>query len=99
MGVCAMNLQVDYLRKQESAQTVAADTAMPLPGAEDGVDETAHRFGDGLVGVISHGHADTPAGRNPSRVGVVLLNAGLTRHIGPYRAYAELARRLAREGY
>lgn len=94
-----MNLQVDYLIKQEGAPTVAADTALPLARAEGSIDETAHRFGDGLIGVISHGQADHPSRINLSKIGVVLLNAGLTRHIGPYRAYAELARRLSREGY
>ncbi|QSX75475.1 alpha/beta hydrolase [Lysobacter arenosi] len=94
-----MNLQVDYLRKQESAPSVAEVTAIPLSRVQERVDETAHRFGDGLIGVISHAVAGTAPRINTSRIGVVLLNAGLTRHVGPYRAYAELARRLAREGY
>jgi len=56
-------------------------------------DETAHAFGEGLVGVITR-----PVG-DASKTGVLLLNAGLTRHTGPFRMHVELARLLAAQGF
>jgi len=55
--------------------------------------ETARRFGDGghLVGIVTE-----PRGRERGRV--VLVTAGLTPKYGPFRLYAELARRLAEDG-
>lgn len=64
----------------------------PAPVAEV-FSETAHRFGDGLAGVI------TRPQQAPSNVGVLLLNAGLTRHTGPFRVHVDLARALAAQGF
>ena len=73
-----MNLQVQY-------PPAADDTQAPR--------ESALRFGDGLVGVLTHARGDRPA-----PVGVLLLNAGITRHVGPFRAHVDLARQLAGQG-
>ncbi|MGO4220702.1 alpha/beta hydrolase [Lysobacter sp. TAF61] len=67
---------------------ITGDNVEPLDTGERVV-----QFGNGLVGVISHvGKAVKP------RVGVLLLNAGITRHVGPFRGHVELARRLAAQG-
>lgn len=57
--------------------------------------ESSCQFGDHnrLVGIMS---APEAAGR---RVGLVLVSAGLSPKCGPFRLYAELARRLSREGF
>ncbi|HEY5803129.1 MAG TPA: alpha/beta hydrolase [Lysobacter sp.] len=73
-----MNLQVQF----------PGDVVEPADAGESVV-----RFGNGLVGVISHARK----GAKP-RVGMVLLNAGITRHVGPFRAHVELARRLSAQG-
>jgi dienelactone hydrolase len=62
-----------------------------------GVREKVVQFGraSALVGIVT----DPPADANdPSRPGVILLNAGLLHRIGPNRLYVELARRLATTG-
>lgn len=58
-----------------------------------GILETAHTFGEGLVGVLTR-----PAGQ-PNATAVVLLNAGLVQRVGPFRMYVQLARALAAEGF
>lgn len=79
-----MNLQIDNLR-------ALAEVCDASPEAAHA--ESAHRFGDGLVGVVTH-----PL-RASSKVGVLLLNAGLTRHSGPFRLHVDLARSLAARGF
>ena len=58
--------------------------------------ESARNFGPGniLAGVIT-----PPARTEGRRLGAVFVNSGLIHHIGPYRAYVELARRLAGLGF
>lgn len=58
------------------------------------VSETCCRFGERqeLAGVLT-----SPAGA-PPRAAVVLVTAGVTPKFGPFRLYAQLARRLAAEG-
>lgn len=56
--------------------------------------ETAHVFGDGLVGVLSR-----PQDGGAGRPGVILLNAGLVHRVGPFRGYVALARALASCGF
>lgn len=79
-----MNLQIE--NPEVVGEAVAA-------GLADRFAEQAHRFGDGLVGVVTH------AGPSASKTGVLLLNAGLTRHTGPFRLHVELARTLAEQGF
>lgn len=82
-----MNLQLDDPRE-------LTDAHQRLPAMRKASSsESAHSFGDGLVGVITRPHAA------PSRVGVLLLNAGITRHVGAFRAHVDLARTLAQQGF
>lgn len=55
--------------------------------------ETARRFADAghLTGIVTQP-------RGPERGRAILVTAGLTPKFGPFRLYAELARRLAAEG-
>ncbi|MCX7514595.1 alpha/beta fold hydrolase [Frateuria hangzhouensis] len=57
--------------------------------------EHASRFGraDHLVGICSLPDADARS------TGVIVLNAGLVHHIGPFRLHVEMARQLAGRGY
>jgi pimeloyl-ACP methyl ester carboxylesterase len=71
---------------------LALDPATDAEGAR-GIVETAHTFGDGLVGVLTR-----PAG-TPAATAVVLLNAGMVQRVGPFRMYVQLARALAAEGF
>lgn len=80
-----MNLQIDNSRALTEVSVGQEATVLP---------ETAHRFGDGLVGVVTH----PPEGAR-SKVAVLLLNAGLTRHPGPFRLHVDLARTLAARGF
>ncbi|HEY0505282.1 MAG TPA: alpha/beta fold hydrolase [Lysobacter sp.] len=82
-----MNLQIDNALELVEARRegLRADAALP---------ESAHRFGDGLAGVVTHADA-----ARASKVGVLLLNAGLTRHTGPFRMHVDLARALGRAGF
>lgn len=60
------------------------------------MNEEVLRFGpeDGIFGLW------TPAeGGAPGRPAVLLLNAGLIHHVGPFDWYVALARRLARQGF
>ncbi|MFC3815762.1 serine aminopeptidase domain-containing protein [Lysobacter sp. GCM10012299] len=58
------------------------------------VGERVVQFGNGLVGVV------TPVRKGiKPRVGMLLLNAGITRHVGPFRAHVDLARKLAAQGF
>ncbi len=83
-----MNLQIDNPQQLIEAQrTNVRGDALARP-------ESAHRFGDGLVGVVTH-----PDDARASKVGVLLLNAGLTRHTGPFRMHVDLARALGRAGF
>jgi pimeloyl-ACP methyl ester carboxylesterase len=63
-----------------------------LPGNAEG--ETAHVFGDGLLGVISHA-----AGRGNRDTAVILFNAGMVQRSGPHRGSVLLARALAGHGF
>lgn len=87
-----MNLQLDE-KALEGRTEVARAHTHAAPHAHDAFVETAHGFGDGLVGVVTRPHGDV------SKVGVLLLNAGLTRHTGPFRMHVELARMLAALGF
>jgi len=78
---------------------IAAAAARPpveaeQPASAGGIVETAHTFGDGLVGVLSR-----PAGAVGGKAAMILLNAGMVRHVGPFRMYVQLARALAKEGF
>lgn len=82
-----MNLQLDNPRE-------LTDTHERLPAMRAAASsESAHSFGDGLVGVITRPRTAA------SKVGVLLLNAGITRHVGPFRAHVDLARALAEQGF
>ncbi|MBL8258074.1 pimeloyl-ACP methyl ester carboxylesterase [Pseudoxanthomonas japonensis] len=75
--------------------TVMAVDSTRMTDADNapGIVETAHTFGDGLVGVLTR-PAGTPAG-----TALILLNAGLLPRVGPFRTYVQLARSLAAEGF
>ncbi|MDR0182530.1 serine aminopeptidase domain-containing protein [Lysobacter arvi] len=90
-----MNLQLDEntLESRTGHAPLRTREHVAMPARQNHV-ETAHGFGDGLVGVITR-----PLDRATSKIGVLLLNAGLTRHTGPFRMHVELARRLAAEGF
>lgn len=62
--------------------------------ADNDLGERAHRFGAGLVGVLSH-----PRGTPLRDVAVILFNAGLVQRVGPFRGYVLLARVLAAHGF
>lgn len=66
--------------------------AEPTMTLGDGLVETAHTFGQGLVGILTYPAQPTSA------TALVLFNAGLTLRSGPFRNYALLARHLARTG-
>lgn len=72
----------------------AASDARQATG--EGFSEFAVRFGDGLVGSLCL--PDLP-GTPASGCGVILLNAGLVHHAGPFRINALLSRRLAQAGF
>lgn len=84
-----MNLQIQTSPAWGEARRVDAADALGA-GAYA---ESTHSFGHGLVGVITRPAAPTSA---PA---VLLLNAGLTRHTGPFRMHVALARTLAEAGY
>jgi pimeloyl-ACP methyl ester carboxylesterase len=67
-------------------------SSLQLPANAAG--ETAHGFGAGLVGIVHR-----PAVAGGHRIGVILLNAGLVRRIGPFRGSVALARALAAAGF
>ena len=75
--------------------SAAMDVVQPAAGVREGVREVAHAFGDGLVGVLAHPPAGTPA----QPVAMVLFNAGLVPRGGPHRGSVELARALAGDGF
>lgn len=60
----------------------------------DGAGESAHCFDPGLVGILSRPRPGTEL-----RTGVILLNAGLVHHAGPFRSYVQLARALSSQGF
>ncbi|MGQ4659064.1 alpha/beta hydrolase [Lysobacter sp. F6437] len=62
--------------------------------AVNAANETAHCFGDGLVGVLTR-----PRTGRDNPVAVILLNAGLVHRVGPFRGYVQLARVLADQGF
>lgn len=57
--------------------------------------ETAHRFGrdEHLAGIVN-----LPEGPPASDLAVVIPNAGLIHHVGPWQLHVDLARRLAEAG-
>ena len=83
-----MNLQLDE-KTLELAPARAHVPATP----QDAFTESVHGFGDGLVGVVTRPRGAT------SKIGVLLLNAGLTRHTGPFRMHVDLAQTLAAQGF
>ena len=87
-----MNLQLDEKTLENRQEFAPARALAALPSNEAFV-ETAHGFGDGLVGVLTRPRVAA------SKVGVLLLNAGLTRHTGPFRMHVELAQKLAEQGF
>ena len=87
-----MNLQLDE-KTLENRQEIVSPRARTQAPSQDACVETAHGFGDGLVGVVTRPAAAA------SKVGVLLLNAGLTRHTGPFRMHVELAQSLAAQGF
>ena len=60
----------------------------------NGVGESVHRFGPGLVGILHR----PPSALSPPAA-VILMNAGLVHRIGPFRGYVTLARELAARGF
>ncbi len=62
--------------------------------ADNGLGESAHRFGTGLIGIVHR-----PRGAPPQRTAVILLNAGLVHRAGPFRGYVQLARALCACGF
>ncbi len=62
----------------------------------NGLGESAHRFGPGLVGVL-HRPCSPDGVVHP--VALILFNAGLAGRTGPYREYVMIARALARAGF
>lgn len=84
-----MNLHVDKIPAWGDARRLdAADTVETSPCTE-----SVHSFGHGLVGVITR-----PA-KPSTGPALLLLNAGLTRHTGPFRMHVVLARALAEAGF
>jgi len=67
--------------------------ATPLRRTDNGLGESMHRFGSGIVGVL---HRPTGV---PADTAVLLLNAGLVDRAGPFRGYVRLARSLADAGF
>lgn len=61
------------------------------------MNESCCVFGENqeLAGIITEADASAPR----RRVALVLVNAGLVPKFGPFRLYAEIARRLAQEGF
>ena len=89
-----MNLRLDEKTLENRQEITSEATRARVPATStNAFTETAHRFGDGLVGVVTHAHG------TGSKVGVLLLNAGLTRHTGPFRMHVELARSLSAQGF
>lgn len=64
---------------------------------DNGLGESVHCFGAGLVGVLHRPRTDAHACRG--KPAVILFNAGLASRVGPYRIYVQLARALAVAGY
>jgi len=87
-----VNLQLDEKALENRLEPVPA-RASSIASTQEGFVETAHGFGEGLVGVVTR-----PRGA-ASKIGVLLLNAGLTRHTGPFRMHVELAQKLAARGF
>jgi len=75
-----------------SAVEVPVASPARLAGAEG---ETAHVFGDGLVGVL----ANPAPGATRRDVAVILFNAGMVQRSGPHRGSVQLARALAQRGF
>jgi pimeloyl-ACP methyl ester carboxylesterase len=71
-----------------------APSVLPQRSAGDATAETAHVFGDGLVGVVTHA-----AARVPQDTAVILFNAGMVHRSGPHRGSVQLARALADSGF
>lgn len=83
-----MNLQLD----EKTLELAPARAHVPA-APQDAFTESVHGFGDGLVGVVTRPRGAT------SKIGVLLLNAGLTRHTGPFRMHVDLAQTLAAQGF
>jgi hypothetical protein len=56
-------------------------------------EESVHVFGENLVGVLTQ-----PPDGPRARAALILLNAGLTHRMGPFRLYVQMARMLAAQG-
>lgn len=76
-----------------SSEVLPRAEARP-PADAAGIVETAHVFGDGLVGVLSR-----PEGPVEGRAALILLNAGMVHRAGPFRMYVQMARALAKAGF
>jgi pimeloyl-ACP methyl ester carboxylesterase len=77
------------------AATAPLQAIGPAPAMGDaGVEESVHVFGENLVGVLAQ-----PPGGARARAALILLNAGLTHRVGPFRLYVQLARALAAQGF
>lgn len=74
-----------------------ARQAGSIERADNGLGESAHRFGTGLIGVLSRPRGGAPS--TAARTAVILLNAGLVHRAGPFRGYVQLARALNASGF
>ena len=63
-------------------------------GSQASLPETAHVFGEGLIGIL---HSDI--GNTKVKTAVILLNAGMVHRMGPHRGSVELARAVAGAGF
>lgn len=71
----------------------SASRTRAIGRADNGLGESAHRFGPGLIGILHRPRA------TPQRAAVILLNAGLVQRMGPFRGYVQLARALSACGF
>lgn len=74
------------LQSEPSVASQVADAAGPA--------ETAHVFGENLVGILHSG-----SGKSGQETALILLNAGMVHRIGPHRGSVELARAVAAAGF
>ena len=72
----------------------SASCAEPEAVKQAGRPETAHLFGQDLIGILHSG-----IGKTNGKTAVILLNAGMVHRIGPHRGSVELARAVAGAGF